>query len=155
MVGDGPLGDDCRSLAHRLGCPVELTGALTGRATLEVIAASRCLCLPARRDDRGDQDGIPVVLMEAMALGTPVVTTAVSGIPELVRPTAGWLVDDRALDVVGDLARALHECLSAPDVAAARSRVARGIVAGEFTLRAQALGVAAIAATPPLAVSAR
>ena len=48
-------------------------------------SAPTCFCLPCRILADGDRDGIPNVLVEAMACGLPVVTTPVSGIPELVR----------------------------------------------------------------------
>ena len=47
----------------------------------------------------GDMDGIPVVLMEAMAMGRPVITTALSGIPELISPDVGWLLPPRDQEV--------------------------------------------------------
>ena len=49
-------------------------------------------CLPCRILDNGDRDGIPNVLVEAMAAGTPVVTTPISGIPELVRDGVNGLL---------------------------------------------------------------
>src|SRR6185369_6283175 len=69
-------------------------------------------CLPCRILDNGDRDGIPNVLAEAMAAGTPVVTTPISGIPEIVRDGVnGLLVAPDDPDAVvrlredGDLAR--------------------------------------------------
>ena len=53
-------------------------------------------CMPAKD---GDMDGIPVVLMEAMAMGRPVITTALSGIPELISPDVGWLLPPRDQEV--------------------------------------------------------
>jgi colanic acid/amylovoran biosynthesis glycosyltransferase len=47
--------------------------------------------LPCRISDNGDQDGIPIVLMEALASGRPVITTSLSGIPELITNEVGWL----------------------------------------------------------------
>jgi glycosyltransferase involved in cell wall biosynthesis len=50
------------------------------------------LVLPCQRAPDGDLDGVPVALMEALAAGRPVITTPVSGIPELVDEEVGWLV---------------------------------------------------------------
>jgi len=56
-------------------------------------------------------EGLPVVLMEALALGRPAISTYVAGIPELVEPgVSGWLVPAGA---VGPLAVAMHEALTA------------------------------------------
>ena len=66
----------------------------------ELLAQSHLLCLPCRRGPDGDKDGVPVVLMEALAMGRPVLTTPISGIPELVDHAVGWLHppdDPRAL----------------------------------------------------------
>jgi hypothetical protein len=72
-------------------------------------------------------EGLPVVLMEALALGRPVVTTYVAGIPELVTDkTCGWLVPAGSVE---HLAHAIKQCLNAPDAliktmgAAGRQRV--------------------------------
>jgi len=57
-------------------------------------------------------EGLPVVIMEAMALRRPVLTTYVAGIPELVRPGEnGWLFPAGAVD---ELAQAMAECLAQP-----------------------------------------
>jgi len=63
---------------------VRMTGPLTQREILALYRGSDVFALACRVDGDGDRDGIPNVMVEAMAAGLPVVTTAVSGIPELV-----------------------------------------------------------------------
>jgi glycosyltransferase involved in cell wall biosynthesis len=68
--------------------------------------ASRALVLPSFAEN------LPVVIMEAMALGRPVISTYVAGIPELVRPGEnGWLVPPSDVDA---LAGAMREAIDAP-----------------------------------------
>jgi len=68
--------------------------------------ASRALVLPSFAE------GLPVVIMEAMALRRPVLATYVAGIPELVRPAKdGWLFPAGSVE---ELARAMQECLTMP-----------------------------------------
>jgi glycosyltransferase involved in cell wall biosynthesis len=67
-----------------LGDDVQIIGAMDQAGLYAEYTAADLFCLPCRVLDSGDRDGIPNVLMEAMACGLPVVTTDVSGIPELV-----------------------------------------------------------------------
>jgi glycosyltransferase involved in cell wall biosynthesis len=87
IFGDGPLHEAIAAQVRRLG--LEDVVLLPGPAPQEEIArqmrASHLFVMPCRRDRTGDMDGIPTVFMEAMASGRPVVSCAVSGIPELVR----------------------------------------------------------------------
>jgi colanic acid/amylovoran biosynthesis glycosyltransferase len=69
------------------------------------MAQSNLVVLPCRRAADGDLDGVPVALMEALAAGRPVISTRVSGIPELVDDGVGWLVP---ADDAHALARALE-----------------------------------------------
>jgi len=88
---------------------IRLTGQLSQAELLEEYRRASALCLPCRVLDNGDRDGIPNVLAEAMACGTPVVTTAVSGIPELVRDDVNGLLvapDDPA--AVADAIQRVH-----------------------------------------------
>ena len=68
------------------------------------LTSARALVLPSFAE------GLPVVLMEAMALGRPVISTFVAGIPELVDPTCGWLVPPGNAQA---LANAMQQALSA------------------------------------------
>jgi glycosyltransferase involved in cell wall biosynthesis len=81
FVGDGPARPALeRAIAHRdLGDRVTLTGALGAADVRRHYAEADVFCLPSFAE------GLPVVLMEAMACGLPVVTTWIAGVPELVR----------------------------------------------------------------------
>jgi glycosyltransferase involved in cell wall biosynthesis len=64
---------------------IQLTGAMEQSKLFDEYRRASAFCLPCRVLESGDRDGIPNVLMEAMACGLPVITTAVSGIPEIVK----------------------------------------------------------------------
>jgi ABC-type multidrug transport system fused ATPase/permease subunit/glycosyltransferase involved in cell wall biosynthesis len=70
---------------HRLEGLVQLAGPTNQAQLLREYQQADVFCLPCRVLENGDRDGIPNVLMEAMSCGLPVVTTDVSGIPELIR----------------------------------------------------------------------
>ena len=83
-----------------------LLGALEESQVLERYHRSQIFALACVRTRRGDQDGVPVALMEAMACEIPVITTPVAGIPSLVdHGRTGLLVEER--DALG-LANALE-----------------------------------------------
>lgn len=94
-VGDaGSVGDDLGGRIARLGLPdqVRMPG-MVGQAELyDAYRRADVFCLPCRVLDNGDRDGIPNVLIEAMSCGVPVVTTPVSGIPELVQDGSNGLL---------------------------------------------------------------
>jgi glycosyltransferase involved in cell wall biosynthesis len=74
-------------------------------------------------------EGLPVVLLEAIAAGTPVAAFAVGGVPDVLDGTSGWLA--RAGDVDG-LAAALRALLGNPTEARERTREARRVLASRF-----------------------
>jgi glycosyltransferase involved in cell wall biosynthesis len=83
---DGPDAGRVRGLvAERCPDVVRFTGPLTQCELLQLYRSADVFALACRVDSDGDRDGIPNVMVEAMAAGLPVVSTAVSGIPELVR----------------------------------------------------------------------
>jgi glycosyltransferase involved in cell wall biosynthesis len=87
LIGDGPERPalEERIARLRLDGLVELPGRMPQEAVARALAAAHCFVMPCRRDRTGDMDGIPTVFMEALATGRPVVSCAVSGVPELVR----------------------------------------------------------------------
>ena len=80
FVGDGPEAEDLRSRSKTLGIAdkVTFTGRLGEKEALDQIAASDILVLPSF------MEGLPIVLMEAMAMGTAVIASRVAGVPEIV-----------------------------------------------------------------------
>jgi len=106
LAGDGPMRTELEELIERceLGHCVHITGWISGAAVRRLILDSRALVLPSFAE------GLPVVIMEAMALRRPVLTTYIAGIPELVRARKdGWLFPAGSAD---ELACAMRECLA-------------------------------------------
>jgi glycosyltransferase involved in cell wall biosynthesis len=108
LIGDGPLRAplEARVRALRLDDRIHFAGWTSGEGVRRAIHGSRALVLPSFAE------GLPVVLMEALALGRPVVTTAIAGIPELVEHgVSGWIVPAGSPEA---LARAMRAALEAP-----------------------------------------
>ncbi|HET6323764.1 MAG TPA: glycosyltransferase family 4 protein [Planctomycetaceae bacterium] len=106
LVGDGPLRPQIENLVRDRGLDghVRITGWRSGPELTREILASRAFVLPSFAE------GLPVVLMEALALRRPVISTYVAGIPELVTPgLCGWLVPAGSVNSLCDAIRsALH-----------------------------------------------
>lgn len=122
IVGEGPLERELREQIRRrrVEDAVDLVGALPHDEVRAALHGATVFALPSVVTASGDRDGIPVSLMEAMAAGAPVVSTRVSGIPELVDDgREGLLVAERDSSA---LARAIARLL---DDSALRDRIAR------------------------------
>ncbi|MDQ3816889.1 MAG: glycosyltransferase family 4 protein [Acidobacteriota bacterium] len=81
-----------RIAEHNLSRSVRLMGPLSQARLYEEYNRATSFCLPCRVLENGDRDGIPNVLVEAMACGLPVVTTAISGIPEVIKDGVNGLL---------------------------------------------------------------
>jgi glycosyltransferase involved in cell wall biosynthesis len=95
-IGSGDLEPNLRWQIGALGLQdrVTLLGTLPRHKVLEHYRQSHCFALASKVADDGDRDGIPNVLVEAMAVGLPVISTRVSAIPELVEDgVSGILVE--------------------------------------------------------------
>jgi glycosyltransferase involved in cell wall biosynthesis len=123
LAGDGEMRAELDTLITRfqLQNMVRITGWISSDQVRDEILAARALVLPSFAE------GLPVVIMEAMALRRPVVSTFVAGIPELIEPGEhGWLVP--AGDVEA-LASAMQACLDAsPEMIAGMGEAARARV---------------------------
>ena len=87
IVGAGPLEEELRERIRRLGVGdhVRLLGPRTQEEVARLLQGAAVLAVPSVVASDGNREGLPTVLVEAMALGTPCVGTDVTGIPELVR----------------------------------------------------------------------
>ncbi len=117
IVGGGPLRGALREQIRAAGLEgrVELVGQRTQEELLEYYRAADCVTLACEVQEDGDRDGIPNVLVEAAAVGVPIVSTRISGIPELIRDgETGLLVDSGDPEALAD---ALERILGEPDLA--------------------------------------
>jgi glycosyltransferase involved in cell wall biosynthesis len=108
LVGDGELRSEIEAqiASHKLQPLVRITGWISAERVRSEILAARALVLPSFAE------GLPVPIMEAMALRRPVISTFVAGIPELVLSGQhGWLVPAGDLEA---LVLAMKACLDAP-----------------------------------------
>src|SRR5205814_5468346 len=107
IVGDGELRGSLEAdIARRsLGGVVTLAGVRTAAEIREHLNHCRAFVLPSFAE------GLPVVIMEALALQRPVISTAIAGIPELVDEACGWLIPAGSEEALAD---AMTAALQAP-----------------------------------------
>lgn len=134
LIGGGPLEGALRERVQNLGIGdrVELTGPLPQETVRGHFAGADVFVLACKEAKNRDMDGTPIVLIEAMSLGVPVVSTTVSGNPELIEDgVSGFLV---APEDAPALARAIGRLMDGHDAAAAMARNARAKIEREFDL---------------------
>lgn len=124
VIGDGEMRSTLEADVRRrqLEDVVSFVGVRTSGEIREHLVDARAFVLPSFAE------GLPVVIMEALALSRPVITTAIAGIPELVDGECGWLIPAGSEEALAD---ALREALHAP----ANDLSARGAVGRQRVLQ--------------------
>jgi colanic acid/amylovoran biosynthesis glycosyltransferase len=134
IAGEGPLEPALRATIAQRGVAgrIELLGALDHEQVRRAMLEADALLAPSVTARNGDQEGIPVTIMEAMAMELPVIATRHSGIPELVADgVSGLLADER--DPAG-LARHIERLARDADLRLAFGRAGREIVLREYDI---------------------
>ena len=132
VAGDGPLMDDLKQQvkAANLSEVITFLGSMPHTEALGWIKTLDAFVLAGKKDSNGDMDGIPVVLMEAMNFGIPVISTQLSGIPELViHKQTGLLCPP---DDADSLAMAIQDLFRLPEQTNWLAEVAKERIVHEF-----------------------
>jgi glycosyltransferase involved in cell wall biosynthesis len=132
IAGDGTLDHQLRAQAETKGVAhrVRFLGNQMQDKVGEYFAAADVICTPSIRDDSGNVDGLPNVVLEAMASGRPLVTTAAGGIGSVIDPgRTGLLVAERDGPAIG---RAIRALLASPVMAREMGEAARREVERRF-----------------------
>jgi len=132
LVGPGVLRDELEALSRSLGLAerVRFHGALAEPDVMTMLDRADVFVLASIMERTGFMEGIPVVLMEAMASGVPVVSTRLSGIPELVVDGETGLLAEP--NDAASLQLALERTIDDPGAALRRAAAGRGLVDHEF-----------------------
>jgi glycosyltransferase involved in cell wall biosynthesis len=134
IIGSGPLKEQIQTRVEELHLEdrVRLLGAKAQDFVRAAYQRAALFVLPCVVTSNGDRDGIPNVLYEAMASGTPVIATPVSAIPELIDSDRnGMLVDQRSPEM---LANAIDKLLLHRDLRDRFARAARDTIEERFTI---------------------
>jgi glycosyltransferase involved in cell wall biosynthesis len=135
IVGTGSEAPRLQALINELHLRhlVELAGPMPREDLIKLYPRASVFVAPCVIGADGNRDGLPTVLIEAMALGIPVVSTPVTGIPEIVRPgETGQLV---APNDPQSLARAIERAIAQPAWSGEMARAGRELVEQQFDLR--------------------
>lgn len=119
LIGDGESREEIEAAMarHNVGDMIEIAGWKANDKVCEIIAANRVLLLPSYAE------GLPVVIMEALAIGRPVISTYIAGIPELVDEGCGWIIPAGSHSALVDAMRAA--LVASPDEIAAKGKEGR------------------------------
>jgi glycosyltransferase involved in cell wall biosynthesis len=132
LAGDGSLRDELRARAAAAGVAarVRFLGNLLQDRVAAYLAAADIVVAPSVRDDAGNVDGLPNVVLEALASGTPLVTTGAGGIGAVARPgRTAYVVPERDPSAI---AAAIRSALADPSAARGLGAAARALVREEF-----------------------
>ncbi|HZF27919.1 MAG TPA: glycosyltransferase [Gammaproteobacteria bacterium] len=127
LVGAGPQATELEKLAASAGTDVRFLGFLSGVPLDAAIGAARAVVVPSEW-----YENAPLSVLEAAALGKPLIVARIGGLPELVVDgETGWIFESRSVDA---LAERLRRVADLPDSAVeATGRAARDRVAAEFS----------------------
>jgi glycosyltransferase involved in cell wall biosynthesis len=141
IVGSGEEEDALRQRIARLGLQdkVRLEGPRPQREVIELMRRATLMAAPCIIGADGNRDGLPTVLLEAMALGLPCVATDVTGIPEVVRDGETGLCIRQAAPE--NLAGAMATLLADADQRLRLARNARQLIEAEFDVHRNAARV--------------
>jgi glycosyltransferase involved in cell wall biosynthesis len=132
IAGDGTLGDELRERARARGVAerIRFLGNQPQGRVGEYLGAADVVCVPSVRDDSGNVDGLPNVVLEALACGTPLVTTAAGGIGAVVENGRTALVVPERDSAA--LAAAATRILADPEGGRRMGQAARALVQARF-----------------------
>ena len=134
LVGEGPLEQELRQAAHALK-QVEFMGWMPNHELRRWMRGALALCVPSQRASDGDAEGLPTVVIEAMAAGTPVIGSRHAGIGEAVEHgKTGFLIPEQDPDA---LAAALRRLMDEPGLRRDLGENARQAAVDNFEMSAQ------------------
>lgn len=132
LAGDGTLAGELRARARAAGAGgrVRFLGNVPQDTVAQLLAAADAVCVPSVRDDSGNVDGLPNVLLEALASGAPVLTTAAGGMLSVVENgVTAFVVPERDAEA---LAAAIEHVTAHPGRARQVGAAARALVERRF-----------------------
>lgn len=144
IIGDGDLKQQLQDQITALGVEdvVRLEGSLPQQEVKHRLRQAAVFAAPCVVGDDGNRDGLPTVLLESMALGTPCVSTDVTGIPEVILDErTGLMVEQRNPT---SLANALNTLLQQPQRRVTLSKQARLLIEGQFNIHNNAKKIRAL-----------
>jgi colanic acid/amylovoran biosynthesis glycosyltransferase len=141
IVGTGPLEAELREqiVGLELEDVVKLMGPQPQGQVIDLVQQACAFAAPCVIGEDGDRDGLPTVLLESMALGTPCVSTDVTGIPEVIHHgETGLLVPQHD---PASLAEALSALITSSELSARLATSARRLIESKFHLESNAAGL--------------
>jgi colanic acid/amylovoran biosynthesis glycosyltransferase len=144
IVGDGPLHEELAAqiAAAKLTGNVRLLGPRKQEQLIDLMQTATLMALPCIVTESGDRDGLPTVLLEALASGLPCVSTTVSGVPEIIEDGAsGFLAEPGNAQQLADKMAIL---LGQPKLCAAFARAGRTKAERDFNLTASVATLASL-----------
>lgn len=102
--GDGPLRKECEKLVERLNLEkfVRFTGFITNTEKVEYLSLSDILIVPSVVAQSGDTEGLPVVLLEGLASGKPVIASNVGGMNDAIKEDNGILIEQKSSEQIAE-----------------------------------------------------
>lgn len=134
LVGDGDLRKDLERRVQEAGLVgvVRFTGSLPTEEVVRIISGSTVMALPCVVGSDGNVDALPTVLLESLAIGTPVISTGLSGIPEIITHGVNGLLVEPGDSL--QLANAIESILTDPERAAGFSEAGKARASRDFDL---------------------
>ena len=144
IIGDGPLSGSLKEKVSdsKLQATVTFTGMLSHEEIKSYYDASDVFVLPCITCDDGDRDGLPNVLLEAAVMGLPIISTAISAIPELIEDhETGLLVPEKDASAIAKAIRILatDAHLQSQLIIAARNKIQQAFSIQQSTLMLEEL----------------